>query len=98
MSSDVVITKLEIVTLLLRQSFYAKFRTLQRAEAVSNYFGMIVDWPIKIQITKSSFLLQVYLSLFYHATSLRLIDMLCLSQSLEPQVRKVGFKDGFQVP
>ena len=37
------------------QSSCAKLRTLQCAQAVSNYFGMIVNWPpIKIQITKSS--------------------------------------------
>jgi len=40
----------------LRQSSCAKFRTLQRAQAVSNYFGMIVNWPpIKMQITKRSY-------------------------------------------
>ena len=56
MSSAVIITKFEIVTLLLRQSYCAKFRTLQRAQAVSNYFGMIVNWPpIKMQITKRSY-------------------------------------------
>ena len=44
---------LNFKSLLLRQSYCAKFRTLQRAQAVSNYFGMIVNWPpIKMQITK----------------------------------------------
>ena len=45
---------LNFKSLLLRQSYCAKFRTLQRAQAVSICFGMIVNWPpIKIQITKS---------------------------------------------